>query len=489
MTNTTLESRLRKLESRRDQLQLENNIVLPGWLESHLNHCGFAVPCSGRASHYEALPAQQTFHSDLTSRFKGYSGPIGSGKSYALVYEALFLSRLNPGLLGLVGAPTYRMLQDSTQRTFFEVLDKEAIAYDFYKQENRILLRTTKSEIIFRTLDNPERLRGPNLAWFALDELTYAREDAWTRLLGRLRHPQAGRLCGCAVWTPKGYDWVHGLFLEKMRPDYKLVQATPSENLHLPADFYESLKDAYAERFYRQEVLGEYLDMFGGNVYYAFSDANITETRYDPKLPLCWALDFNVDPMCSVICQIEDTTKDYQIRAHGRKTVRVLDEIVLPNSNTVSAAEEFIRRVTEYQGFPYQVRLTIYGDASGNSQTTKASRTDYELIREVFRRHSEFVTDIKPNRANPRVQDRVNAVNSALHSTSKRRNVFVDPKCKELIKDFRQVKWRRDSNGNSLPDLDKSTRDRTHASDAFGYLAAKEFGMYPPAGERSGMIV
>src|SRR4051812_37049875 len=93
------------------------------------------------------LPAQQTFHSDLTSRFKGYSGPIGSGKSYALAYEALFLSRLNPGLVGLVGAPTYKMLQDSTQRTFFEVLDKEAIAYDFYKQENRILLRNTKSEI------------------------------------------------------------------------------------------------------------------------------------------------------------------------------------------------------------------------------------------------------------------------------------------------------------------------------------------------------
>jgi hypothetical protein len=96
MTNTTLESRLRKLELRRRQLQIENDIVLPGWLESHLNDGGFAVPCSGRASHYEALPAQQTFHSDLTSRFKGYSGPIGSGKSYALAYEALFLSRLNP---------------------------------------------------------------------------------------------------------------------------------------------------------------------------------------------------------------------------------------------------------------------------------------------------------------------------------------------------------------------------------------------------------
>ncbi len=28
------------------------------------------------------------------------------------------------------------------------------------------------------------------------------------------------------------------------------MQATPSENLHLPEDFYDSLKDVYAERFY-----------------------------------------------------------------------------------------------------------------------------------------------------------------------------------------------------------------------------------------------
>ena len=78
---------------------------------------------------------------------------------------------MNPGLLGLVGAPTYRMLQDSTQRTFFEVLAAEGIDYAFNKQENRLRFSSNGSEIIFRTMENPERLRGANLAWFALDEL------------------------------------------------------------------------------------------------------------------------------------------------------------------------------------------------------------------------------------------------------------------------------------------------------------------------------
>lgn len=192
--------RLERLEAKRQQRLMQRTLPpFPMWLEVELQKQESAIDVVGTSRHaevewqYQALPAQQAFHADLATRFKGYSGPIGSGKSYALVYEALFLSRMNPGLLGLVGAPTYRMLQDSTQRTFFEVLASEGVEYIFNKQENRLRFPTNGSEIIFRTMENPDRLRGPNLAWFALDELTYTREDAWTRLLGRLRHPEARR--------------------------------------------------------------------------------------------------------------------------------------------------------------------------------------------------------------------------------------------------------------------------------------------------------
>jgi len=355
---------------------------------------------------YDALPAQRAFHGDLTTPFKGYSGPIGSGKSYALAYEAILLSRLNPGLLGLVGAPTYRMLEDSTQRTFFDVLEAEGIQFDFSKQNNRIRFRDNGSEIIFRTMENPERLRGPNLAWFALDELTYTREDAWTRLLGRLRHPQARRLCGCAVWTPKGYDWVYQRFVEQHSPDYRLIEASPKENVHLPKDFYDRLKDSYAELFYRQEVLGEYLDVFGGNAYYAFSDENIEKANYNPNLPLCWTLDFNVDPMCSLICQVEEYKRTSWAQApyECRKVLRVFDEIVLSNSNTIEAAEEFIHKIQALSGHHAPLKINIYGDASGNSRSSKSGPTDYELIREFFRRFP-LTINLRQNRANPIVRD------------------------------------------------------------------------------------
>jgi len=492
----SIELRVERLEGAwRKQLGEKVLRAFPEWLEGAVQSQLWAADLIPHTRwpamqwRYQALPAQKEFHADLTARFKGYSGPIGSGKSYALVYEALFLSRMNPGLLGLVGAPTYRMLQDATQRIFFEVLDMENIEYVFNKQANRLRFPGNGSEIIFRTMENPERLRGANLAWFALDELTYTREEAWTRILGRLRHPDARRLCGCAVWTPKGYDWVHQRFAEQQNPEYRLIRATPRENTYLPADFYDQLKEAYAERFYRQEVLGEYLDIFGGNAYYAFSEENIREVDYDPGLGLCWALDFNVDPMCSVICQIEEFKPRSWDPSHlYPRVLRVIDEIALSDSNTEAAVEEFIQRASKLSRFRPTTPVTIYGDASGNGRSTKASRTDYQVLQEIFKQDGRYRIAMRQNTANPAVRDRVNTMNNMLKSASGVRSVLIHPKCKELIKDLRQVRWHRDAAGNPTGALDKSDPQRTHISDALSYLVAQEWGLHPYAGEMPGFV-
>ena len=64
---------------------------------------------------YRALPSQRAFH-ECPARFKGFSGPIGSGKSQALCQEAIKLSVLNPGRTGLLGAPTYALPLDRGAR-------------------------------------------------------------------------------------------------------------------------------------------------------------------------------------------------------------------------------------------------------------------------------------------------------------------------------------------------------------------------------------
>src|SRR5579885_3549325 len=147
---------------------------------------------------YNELPSQKEFHECLAT-FKGLSGGVGSGKSRALCYEALRLSRQNRGRMGLLGAPTFPMLRAATQATLFEIMEEHDVPFQFNKSENLLTLTEwDESKILFRPVEEFERLRGTNLAWFGIDELTYTPEDAWLRLEARLRDPIATRKCGFA---------------------------------------------------------------------------------------------------------------------------------------------------------------------------------------------------------------------------------------------------------------------------------------------------
>jgi hypothetical protein len=225
----------------------------------------------------------------------------------------------------------------------------------------------------------------------------------------------------------------------------------------LPGDFYDRLKSSYDSKFFAQEVLGEYLNVSSGRAYHAFAEESIRRVDYAPELPLLWALDFNVDPMSAVLAQ----------DAGGE--LRVIDEISLRDSNTLEACEAFAQRTA---GLPRPLVVKLYGDAAGGARRTTAAKSDYELIREFFRSRPEYRVDFNVPRANPAVRDRVNAVNAMLMSADGRRRLFVDPKCRELIADLRQVSWKE----GAAVDLDKRTDPRrTHMSDALGYLVHREY--------------
>ncbi|HXJ39984.1 MAG TPA: hypothetical protein VNH18_11970 [Bryobacteraceae bacterium] len=417
---------------------------------------------------YAPLPSQEKFHRSA-ARFKGFSGPIGSGKSQALCQEAIRLSYINSGRTGLIGAPTYPMLRDATVASLLEVLNGNHIPFDYLKTENVLVMRDTGSRILLRAVDEFERLRGTNLAWFGLDELSYAQEGSWLRLEGRLRDPKATRLAGFAVWTPKGFDWVYRKFLQQKTPGYDVVLARPYENrflLEKVPDFYDRLKDSYDETFFRQEVLGDYLNAGGALVYGAFArTVNVTPGELDPALPICWAVDFNVDPMSSVVAQV------------SRGVVRVLDEIVLHRATTEQACLELERR----WGMP-KAGIAVYGDASGAAMKT-TGLSDYQVIREFFTARQARVSYRVP-RSNPAVRDRVNAMNAKLRNARGESALYVDPRCKELIADFEQVTYR-----DNTMEIDKNKdRRRTHLSDALGYLVCEE-GTRPPVGERGGRLL
>lgn len=348
------------------------------------------------------------------------------------------------------------MLRDATLTALTEILERNSIPFELNKGENVLTMRDTGSRILLRAVEEFERLRGTNLAWFGLDELSYTQEEAWLRLEGRLRDPQASRLCGFAVWTPKGHDWVYRKFVANKSGSYDVTIARPFENLHILSkipDFYERLKSSYDERFYRQEVLGEYLAIETNRVYSAFDrNQHISETQRNLRVPLLWALDFNVDPMCSVIAQ------------RAGDTLRVLDEIVIGRASTWDACEEFWNRFGHHPA-----GLIIYGDASGQSLKTSGT-TDYQMIRQFFARTPYRTIDYRVPKANPMVRDRILMVNSRLRAANGDVHLAFSSKCSELIKDLEEVVYKP---GTTVIDKERDPK-RTHLSDALGYLVWQE---------------
>lgn len=158
--------------------------------------------------------------------------------------------------VGMVLAPTYPMLRDSTCRSFLDLARRGGVLASFSKAEMHVTLIDGK-HILFRSADDPDRLRGPNLSWFYLDEAALMHADIWPIMIGRLRVSPAR---AWATSTPRGFNWLYDTFTNG-GPDYAIIRSSTRDNTFLPADFVRSLEHSYDSQWQAQEVEGEFVDL------------------------------------------------------------------------------------------------------------------------------------------------------------------------------------------------------------------------------------
>lgn len=227
----------------------------------------------------------------------------------------------------------------------------------------------------------------------------------------------------------------------------------------MPKAELESATHDLDERTYRQEFQANFENLGSGSVYYAFDrEANVRPASHDPRLPLFWSLDFNINPMCAVIGQRDG------------EWVNVLDEIVLPDSNTSAACEEFLKRAEPWFHRSYApMHVDVYGDSTGDARRFSASRTDWQLVRDFLAGYRDrYRAAFHYGSSNPPVRNRVNCMNAKLFNQAGDRRLFIDPRCKNLIRDFEAGALEDRHHGNAFNEIDKSDSERTHTSDALG---------------------
>ena len=318
--------------------------------------------------------------------------------------------------------------------------------------------------IALKGADQYDSLRGPGLDFVVLDEYASMRRECWTEVLRpALSDRRGGALF---IGTPRSCDHLYDQFeYAKTDADWAAFRFSTREGGNVSEEELKSAAREMDERLWRQEFEASF-DAAGASLaYVAFArEGNVGECQFRPGEPLIWALDFNVNPMCSVLAQ------------RVGDAVHVIDEMVLDDAHTEMACDALVEKTQEWRRWWGELTLHIYGDASGFQRRTAGAMTDWRLIREYMTRwRGDFAPDLRAPRANGAVRDRVNAVNSRLCSHDGVRRLVVDPKCKELIRDLETVRWKQAANGQVSGELDKGDRKRTHISDALGYYLVRAF--------------
>jgi Terminase large subunit, T4likevirus-type, N-terminal len=226
--------------------------------------------------------------------------------------------------------------------------------------------------IALRGADNYDSLRGDGLDFVVLDEYASMAPEAWSEVLRPALSDRLGR--ALFIGTPKGFNHFHDLYQNaQAQTQWQAFRYTTEEGGNVPAEEIESASSELDERTYRQEFQASFENLSHGVVYYAFSRSdNLRDARWRGGETIYWSLDFNVDPMSSVVCQIEKQS-GVEDRSYDRslRLVQVLEEIVLPNSNTAEMCEAFASRVRSWGrcAQPYAPTTRSSGSSFAPSRT------------------------------------------------------------------------------------------------------------------------
>lgn len=406
--------------------------------------------------HFQLHPKQaEVFNNDC--RFRVVVAGRRFGKSKLSMMEMLAWATKKSQKIWYV-APTYRMAKQIMWNELKSYVPRQWIT-KIRENELSIELRNG-SMISLRGADKPDSLRGVSLDFLVLDEFQDIDPQTWKTVL----RPTLADRKGHAIFigTPKGFNLLYEVFKlgqnkqKQMTKQWMSWQFPTITSPFIPKAEIEAARRDMDEKSFRQEFLASFESM-SGRVYYAFDRKDhIANVEFNPKLPIWVGMDFNIDPMSTVI---------FQPQPNGQ--VWAVDEIVQVASNTDDICAELEKRYYKYQN-----QVTIYPDPAGSARQHARGESDLDIIREHgFKR-------IKVKRAHSAVADRINAVNRVLRTASGDIKLYINPKCRHLIDSFEQTLYIAGSR-----DVDKSLGVE-HSADAAGYCIELEFPLrkFTPSG-------
>lgn len=377
---------------------------------------------------------------------------FGAGKTHAAIMRTIARKLQYPKQNVAYYLPTYDLVRTIAYPRFAEVLETIGIPSKINRSDAFVDI-PNMGQIIFRTMDTPERIIGYEVADSVVDELdtlqTEKAREVWNKIISRNRQkkPDGSLNTVGAVSTPEGFRFVYERWKRNPGDGYRLIKASTYSNAkNLPDGYIKSLENSYPSNLLSAYIDGEFVNLTAGSVYSKFDRVkNATTETIQGDEPLHIGMDFNVSNMSAVVYILRND-KPHAVMEYTKvfDTPAMIALIKAKHPNN---------------------RVFVYPDASGQSRkSNNASQSDITLLRDA-----RFTVMV--NHANPAVKDRILAMNRLIESLDYKVNPDT---CPELVESLEKQCY--DKNGEP----DKSS-GLDHILDAAGYCIAYRYPIQRPA--------
>ncbi len=360
------------------------------------------------------------FQSNQNKRLLAVYGGAGSGKSVATAQHIVYLLLTQPDIRILIIRKTLPALRITAYRLILDILYQMQVP--FYLNKSELVIRFNNSEILFKGLDDPEKIKSYEANYVWCEEATEITKEDFLQLNLRMRRANAAGINQMFLtFNPiDAYHWLITDVVQGHRDDAAIHHSTYKDNIRfLSPEYISELENLINQdqNYYRIYALGEpgVIENVIYRNYEIVDDYPAAGDQY-------FGLDFGFNNPSALV---QVTERDQQIYIR-----ELLYKSGLTNADLISILREILPD-----------GALIYADAAEPARIQEIRNAGYNI-----------------HPADKSVLDGIDAV--------KRHRLFIHQDSQNLIAEIRGYSYRTDKNGRVL---EEPVKFRDHAMDALRY--------------------
>lgn len=203
----------------------------------------------------------------ITSKAKYHVACVGRqfGKSLMAINLALYWM-INKGPVKVLWCSPVYSQTTKVQKEMMQAIGASGIVDNCNYSDNYIRLKNG-SEILFRSAEKYDNIRGLTVDYGILDEAAFMKEDAWKEAIKPVFLVKGKKVL--FISTPKGKNWFHEIYQLAQSPDYSQYMAYTGSSYDTPYIDSSEIEDArrtLPQNVFQQEYLAQFIDS-GGEVF------------------------------------------------------------------------------------------------------------------------------------------------------------------------------------------------------------------------------